>query len=60
MLYSEIIAVCSQIHTKHINSTLCEQTVEFFVPNLEHICSRQWGLTFKKLSPNNHNAGLNV
>jgi hypothetical protein len=28
MLYSEIIAVCSQIHTKHIN-TLCEQNVEF-------------------------------
>ena len=27
MLYSEIIAVCSQIHTKHIN-TLCGQTVE--------------------------------
>jgi hypothetical protein len=24
MLYSEIIAVCSQIHTKHIN-TLCGQ-----------------------------------
>jgi hypothetical protein len=29
MLYSEIIAVCSQIHTKHIN-TLCGQNVEFF------------------------------
>jgi pantothenate kinase len=28
MLYSEIIAVCSQIHTKHIN-TLCWQNVEF-------------------------------
>jgi len=27
MLYSEIIAVCSQIHTKHIN-TLCGQNVE--------------------------------
>ena len=27
MLYREIIAVCSQIHTKHIN-TLCGQTVE--------------------------------
>jgi hypothetical protein len=27
MLNSEIIAVCSQIHTKHIN-TLCEQNVE--------------------------------
>ena len=27
MLYSEIIAVCSQIHTKHIH-TLCGQNVE--------------------------------
>jgi len=27
MLYREIIAVCSEIHTKHINS-LCEQSVE--------------------------------
>jgi len=29
MLYMEIIAVYSQIHTKHIN-TLCGQTVESF------------------------------
>ena len=28
MLYSEIIAVCSQIHTKHTN-TVCGQKVEF-------------------------------
>jgi len=28
MLYREIIALCSQIHTKHIN-TLCGQNVEF-------------------------------
>jgi hypothetical protein len=27
MVYSEIIAVCSQIYTKHIN-TLCGQKVE--------------------------------
>ena len=27
MLYKEIIAVCSQIHTKYIN-TLCGQNVE--------------------------------
>jgi len=27
MLYREIIAVCSQIHTKHINK-LCGQNVE--------------------------------
>ena len=30
MLYREIIAACSQIHTKHIN-TLCGQNVE--LPN---------------------------
>ena len=28
MLYREIIAVCSEIHTKHIN-TVCGQKVEF-------------------------------
>jgi len=27
MLYRELIAVCSQIHTKHIN-TLCGQNAE--------------------------------
>ena len=27
MIYMEILAVCSQIHTKHIN-TLCGQNVE--------------------------------
>ena len=27
MLYKEIIAVCSEVHTKHIN-TLCGQNVE--------------------------------
>jgi hypothetical protein len=27
MLYGEIIAVCSEIHTKHIN-TLCGRSVE--------------------------------
>ena len=33
MLYREIIAVCSQIHTKHIN-TLCGQKVELLNVNL--------------------------
>ena len=28
MLHSEIVAVCSEIHTKHINS-LCGQNIEF-------------------------------
>ena len=29
MLYTEIIAVCSEIHTKHIN-TPCGQNIELF------------------------------
>jgi len=28
MLYKEIIAVCSQIRTKHINTAVCGQNVE--------------------------------
>ena len=28
MLYREIIAICSEFHTKHIN-TLCGQNIEF-------------------------------
>jgi hypothetical protein len=43
MLYREIIAVCSEIHTKHIN-TLCGQNVEFvnFKPGGTY--SKQWAL----------------
>jgi len=33
MLYREIIVVCSQIHTKHIN-TLCRQNVELLIVKL--------------------------
>jgi hypothetical protein len=29
MLYRETIAVCSQIHTKHINTSCGRQNVEF-------------------------------
>ena len=41
MLYREIIAVCSQIHIKHIN-TLCGQNVELVNvkpsgPNSNHL-----------------------
>jgi len=42
MLYMEIIAVCSQIHTKHIN-TLCGQNVEFVSIKLAvHIVTTVW------------------
>jgi len=33
MLYREIIAVCSEIHTKHIN-TLCGLNVELLIVEL--------------------------
>ena len=44
MLYREIIAVCSQIHTKHTNK-LCGQNVELYiktqaVPRSKHTQSR--------------------
>jgi hypothetical protein len=38
MLYREIIAVCSQIHTKHIN-TLCGQNVGFLAVKGGVACS---------------------
>jgi len=43
MLYREIIAVCSEIHTKHIH-TLCGQNVELYiktqsVPRSKHCLS---------------------
>ena len=43
MLYREIIAVCSQIHTKHIN-TLCGQNVESFNVMLGGTYSNHWAL----------------
>jgi hypothetical protein len=45
MLYSEIIAVCSQIHTKHVN-TLCGQNVEFFNynPVVHKVTTTLWSL----------------
>jgi len=43
MLYREIIAVCSQIHTKHIN-TLCGQNVELIHVKPGGTYSDQWAL----------------
>jgi hypothetical protein len=43
MLYREIIAVCSEIHTKHIN-TLCGQNVEFVNAKPGGIYSNRWAL----------------
>jgi len=43
MLYREIIAVCSEIHTKHIN-TLCGQNVEFLNVKPGGIYRNHWAL----------------
>jgi len=43
MLHRDIIAVCSQIHTKHIN-TLCGQNVEFFNGKPGGTYSNHWVL----------------
>ena len=43
ILYREIIAVCSEIHTKHIN-TVCGQNVEFFYVGSGGTCSDHWNL----------------
>ena len=45
MLYREIIAVCSEIHTKHINS-LCGQNVELY----RHLVVHKVTAGFKTLS----------
>jgi hypothetical protein len=43
MLYSEIIAVCSEIHTKQIN-TLCGQNVELLNVKRGGAYSNHWAL----------------
>jgi hypothetical protein len=43
MLYREIIAVCSEIHTKHIN-TMCGQNVEFVNVKPGGTYSDHWAL----------------
>ena len=43
MLYREIIAVCSEIHTKHIN-TVCGQNVEFVTIKNAGTNSDYWAL----------------
>ena len=43
MLYREIITVCSEIHTKHIN-TLFGQNIELFVVKLVVKYSDHWAV----------------
>jgi len=45
MLYREIIAVCSQIHTKHINiCTLCGHNIELLNVKPGRTYSNHWAL----------------
>ena len=56
MLYREIIGVCSQIHTKHIN-TLCGQNVELLNVKLAvHIVTT--GLKVLNLSYKNQSVNV--
>jgi hypothetical protein len=43
MLYREIVAVCFEIHTKHIN-TLCGQNVEFVNVKFGGTYSDHWAV----------------
>ena len=43
MLYRETMAVCSEIHTKHVN-TLCGQNVELLNVNCGGIYSDHWNI----------------
>jgi hypothetical protein len=55
MLYSEIIAVCSQIHTKHIN-TLCGQNVELVNVQRDGIYSKHWASEHQTAAANSARA----
>jgi len=55
MLYREIIAVCSQIHTKHIN-TVCGQNVEFVSVNPDGTYSDHWALMGYVWRPSSYRA----
>jgi len=43
MLYRETMAVCSHIHTEHVN-TLCGQNVELLTVTPGGTCSDHWAL----------------
>ena len=55
MLYREIVAVCSEIHTKHIN-TLCGQNVAMsnvkLVVHIVTIGFKELNLSYKNQSVN--------
>ena len=48
-LYTEVIAVCSQIHTKQIN-TLCEQNTEILNVKAGGAYSNHWALQGQRVN----------
>jgi hypothetical protein len=44
MLYGEIIAVCSEIHTKHIINTVCGQNAELLKVKPGGVYSDHWAV----------------
>jgi len=59
MLYREIIAVRSQIHTKHIN-TLCGENVELLNVTVNGTCNDHWALEGTRCRSHHQSAGLPV
>ena len=57
MLYREIIAVCSQIHTKHIN-TLCGQNVELLNVKPGGIYAYQFSLSRTNVDADSRDGGF--
>jgi hypothetical protein len=53
MLYSEIMAVCYDIHTKHIN-TLCGQNVELLNVKRGGMYSNHWALKIQSVPRSKH------
>ena len=47
MLYREIIAVCSEIHTKHINTLCVGQNVDFVSVKPGGIYSDHWAYIYR-------------
>ena len=46
MLYREIIVVCSEIHTEHVN-TICGQDIEFLNVKSGSTHNKRWALKGK-------------
>jgi hypothetical protein len=51
MMHSEIFAICSEIHTEHIN-TLCGQNLEFLNVKNGGTYSNHWALKIQSVPRN--------